>query len=153
MTTAAAAAAGTRTALSTQSPRVEVRARLECFDAAGLSFDLALGAVQQVADEGADFVAEGGFGCCEGGLGDEFVVLLSQKVVVVDCQFVDQQVGENEEVFVKVEGQRGGEESERTLTVLSTEPRRGKSATPEPRVLTEDSRSETEVRSEATQSL
>ena len=40
----------------------------------------------------------------------------------------------------------------RTRTVLRTEARRGKSCTPAPRVATEDSSSESEVRSEVTQS-
>lgn len=44
------------------------------------------------------------------------------------------------------------EEKRHTRTVLRTEDSRGKSATPLPRVETEDSRRETEVRSEATQS-
>lgn len=42
---------------------------------------------------------------------------------------------------------------ERTRTVLRTEPSLGKSDTPLPRVSTEDSRREREVRSDATQSL
>lgn len=41
----------------------------------------------------------------------------------------------------------------RTRTVLRTDDRRGKSSTPLPSVLTEDSRKEREVRKEATQSL
>lgn len=47
----------------------------------------------------------------------------------------------------------GGERGIRTRTVLSTEARRGKSATPLPRVSTDDSRRVSEVRREATQSL
>lgn len=58
-----------------QPPGVEVASRLERLDAAGLALDLPVGAVEEVCDKGADFVAEGGFGCGEGGLGDEFVVL------------------------------------------------------------------------------
>jgi hypothetical protein len=41
----------------------------------------------------------------------------------------------------------------RTRTVLRTDDRRGKSCTPAPRVATEDSRKESEVRSDETQSL
>jgi hypothetical protein len=51
----------------------------------------------------------------------------------------------------------GGEETGRTKrgrtrTVLSTDDRRGKSCTPAPRVATDDSRKESDVRSDATQS-
>lgn len=58
-----------------QTARVEVTPCLQGLDAPGLALGLAVGAVEEVGHEGADFVAEGGFCCGEGGLGDEFVVL------------------------------------------------------------------------------
>lgn len=58
-----------------QPPGVEVTSRFERLDAARLALGLPVGAVEEVCDKGADFVAEGGFGCGEGWLGDEFVVL------------------------------------------------------------------------------
>lgn len=54
---------------------VEIAPRLERLEPARLALDLAVRAVEQVRDEGADFGAEGGFGCGEGGLGKELVVL------------------------------------------------------------------------------
>lgn len=58
-----------------QPAGVEVAPRLERLDAARLALDLPVGAVEEVRHEGADLVAEGGFGGGEGRLGDEFVVL------------------------------------------------------------------------------
>lgn len=53
-----------------QSARVQVAARLERLDAPRLALDLPVGAVEQVRDEGADLVAQGDLGRCEGWLGD-----------------------------------------------------------------------------------
>lgn len=54
---------------------VEVGARLEGLDLARLALELAVRAVEEEGNERPDLVAEGGLGGCEGGLGDEFVVL------------------------------------------------------------------------------
>lgn len=66
----------TLTGAPAQPAGVEVAPRLERLDAARLALDLPVGAVDEVCHEGADFVAEGGFGGGKGWLGDEFVVLL-----------------------------------------------------------------------------
>lgn len=58
-----------------EAPGVELAARLEGLDTARLALDLAVGAVEEVGDEGADLVAEAGLGGGEGRLGEELVVL------------------------------------------------------------------------------
>jgi hypothetical protein len=102
-----------------------------------------VGAVEEQGDEGADLVAQGGLGGGEGWLGDELVVLCAWLIgfmVSLGCVWVCRAVGV------------GGREGKHTRTVLRTEVRRGKSCTPVPRVATEDSRKEREVRRDETQS-
>lgn len=53
-----------------QPSGVEVRARLERLDPPRLPREVLVGAVEEERDEGADFVAEGGFCRGEGGVGD-----------------------------------------------------------------------------------
>ena len=53
-----------------KSPGVQIRARLERLDAPRLAREVLVGAVEEEGDKGADFVAEGGFGGREGGVGD-----------------------------------------------------------------------------------
>lgn len=48
---------------------------------------MAVGAVEEMGDKGADFVAEGGFCGGEGWLGDEFVVLLKSFVQFFNLVF------------------------------------------------------------------
>lgn len=54
---------------------LELRPRLQRLNPAILPLELRIGAGQEEGDVGADFIAEGGFGGGEGGLGDELVVL------------------------------------------------------------------------------
>lgn len=53
-----------------QPPGVQVGARLERLDPPRLARQVLVGAVEEERDEGADFVAEGGFCGGEGGVGD-----------------------------------------------------------------------------------
>lgn len=53
-----------------QPSGVQVRACLERLDPPRLACEVLVGAVEEERDEGADFVAEGGFGGREGGVGD-----------------------------------------------------------------------------------
>lgn len=53
-----------------QPPGIQVGARLERLDPPRLARQVLVGAVEEERDEGADFVAEGGFCGGEGGVGD-----------------------------------------------------------------------------------
>ncbi len=96
-----------------------------------------VGTVEKEGDKRADLVAQGGLGGREGWLGDEFVVLFVFPGIPGPSQPM---------------GRRRLGKGGITRTVLRTDDRRGKSCTPVPRVATEDSRKEREVRREVTQS-
>jgi len=53
-----------------KAPGIQFRTRLESLDAASLSLEVLVGAVEEDSDKGADLVSEGSFGGREGGLGD-----------------------------------------------------------------------------------
>lgn len=69
-----------------EAPGIELAARLEGLDTARLALDLAVGAVEEVGDKGADLVAEAGLGGGEGWLGEELVVLWVCRTRVGLCQ-------------------------------------------------------------------
>lgn len=146
-----------------QPAGVQVGARLERLDAPRLALQVLVGAVEEQRDKGPDLVAQGGFGGGEGWLGNQLVVLLrgvflgsallypTRVLVCLCCVRGGCEVA-------RVRGGLGkagnwGDKGKHTRTVLSTDERRGKSCTPVPRVATEDSRKESEVRSDVTQSL
>ncbi len=119
-----------------QPPRVQLGAGFERLDPPGLAIEVLVGAIEKKGDKRADLVAKGGLGGREGWLGDELVVLFVFPASRARVSLWN----------TGAKGKRGI-----TRTVLRTDDRRGKSCTPVPRVATEDSRKETEVRREATQ--
>jgi hypothetical protein len=62
---------------------LQLSAGFEGLYTALLALDLRVGAREEKGDVGAYFVAQGGLGGGERGLGDEFVVLLTAKVVKI----------------------------------------------------------------------
>lgn len=109
---------------------LELSARLKGFNAAFYAVDMRVGAAEKDGNSGAYLIAQGSFGGGEGGLRDEFVVLWK----------------------VRQERDLLEQRQRLTRTVLSTPMSRGKSATPVPKVSTEDSKCDKEPRRVLTQS-
>lgn len=115
---------------------------LEGFDAALDAVNVRIGAIEQGGNSRTYLVAQRGFGGCEGGLGNELVVLGSRYLVSNAALERRERDG----------GLQFGRLLGLTRTVLSTLISLGKSATPFPSVSTEDSRCDKDPRRAATQS-